>query len=432
MVIERQDKSGVVTEQQARQAIAEFFTQNDYSGKRILFIIPDNTRSGPVGQIFKMIYEQLEEKTKVIDCLVALGTHQPISEEQICSRLDITPQERKARYNKVGLFNHEWNKPETFKSIGKISADEIKQLSGGLFREEVDVAINRMIFDYDEFFILGPVFPHEVVGFSGGHKYIFPGIAGEEIINFFHWLGAVITNIAINGNKWTATRKVVEKAASFIDMPHKLFAIVALENQLKGLFIGDCTNAWEKAADLSKDVHIVYKDRAYKTILGIAPKMYDDIWTAGKIMYKLEPIAADGATLIIYAQHITEISYTHGKFIDKIGYHTRDYFLKRMDKFTSIPRAVIAHSTHIRGIGTYINGIEKPRINVVLATGISKERCESVNLGYTDPAAINIADYENREDEGVLVVHHAGEILLRLADGSIPTVLERECGSPTT
>jgi len=289
-----------------------------------------------------------------------------------------------------------------------------------------------MIFDYDEFFILGPVFPHEVVGFSGGHKYIFPGIAGEEIINFFHWLGAVITNVAINGNKWTATRKVVEKAASFIDMPHQLFAIVALENQLKGLFIGDCKNAWEKAADLSKDVHIVYKDRAYKTILGIAPKMYDDIWTAGKIMYKLEPIAADGATLIIYAPHITEISYTHGKFIDKIGYHTRDYFLKRMDKFTSIPRAVIAHSTHVKGVGAYINGIEKPRINVVLATGINKQRCERVNLGYMDPAVINITDYENREDEGVFVVHHAGEILHRLADGSIPTVLERECGSPTT
>ncbi len=428
MVIERQNKNGYISNDKARQAIAEFFAQNDHSGKRILFIIPDNTRSGPVGQIFKMIYEQLEGKAKAVDCLVALGTHQPISEQQICARLDITAEQHKDKYANIGLFNHEWNKPETFKSIGKISANEIEQLSGGLFREEVDVAINKMIFDYDEFFILGPVFPHEVVGFSGGHKYIFPGIAGEEIINFFHWLGAVITNIAINGNKWTATRKVVEKAASFIDMPHQLFAIVALENQLKGLFIGDCKNAWEKAADLSKDVHIVYKDKAYKTILGIAPKMYDDIWTAGKIMYKLEPIAADGATLIIYAPHITEISYTYGKLIDKIGYHTRDYFLKRMDKFTSIPRAVIAHSTHVKGIGTYINGIEKPRINVVLATGISKERCERVNLGYMDPAAINITDYENREDEGVFVVHHAGEILHRLADGSIPTVLERECG----
>jgi len=422
MVIEQQDKDGSVTVSQARQAIGKFFAQNDRRGKRILLIIPDNTRSGPIGDIFKIIYECLQRKAKALDCLVALGTHQPMSEEQICARLAITMDERRAKYPTVKFFNHEWNKPETFTSIGKITADEIEKITGGLFCEEVNVAVNRLIFDYDEIFILGPVFPHEVVGFSGGHKYIFPGIAGQEIINFFHWLGAVITNPVINGNKWTATRQVVEKAASFIKMPRRLFAIVAAENKLKGIFIGDCTDAWEKAADLSQQVHIIYKDKAYKTILGIAPKMYEDLWTAAKAMYKLEPIAADGATLIIYAPHITEISYTHGKFIDKIGYHTRDYFLNGMEKFAGIPRAVIAHSTHVKGIGTYINGVEKPRINVVLATGISKERCEKANLGYRNPEDINIPDYENKEDEGILVVHHAGEVLHRLASGHIPTV----------
>jgi nickel-dependent lactate racemase len=77
-----------------------------------------------------------------------------------------------------------------FKTAGKIHGDQIERLTKGLFKEEVEVTVNKLIFDYDEFFILGPVFPHEVVGFSGGHKYIFPGIAGAEIINFFHWLGA--------------------------------------------------------------------------------------------------------------------------------------------------------------------------------------------------------------------------------------------------
>jgi len=425
MVIERQNKDGAVTLSQARQAIGEFFAQNDCAGKRILLIIPDNTRSGPVGDIFKIIYECLQRKAKVLDCLVALGTHQPLSEEQICARLAITPDERRGKYAAVKFFNHDWQKPQTLTSVGRISAAEIRKISGGLFCEEVNVAINKLIFQYDELFILGPVFPHEVVGFSGGHKYIFPGIAGQEIINFFHWLGAVITNPVINGNKWTPTRYVVEKAASFIKVPRQLFAIVAVENKLKGIFIGDCTEAWEKAADLSSDVHIVYKDKAYKTILAIAPKMYEDLWTAAKAMYKLEPIAADDATLIIYAPHITEISYTHGKFIDKIGYHTRDYFLNRMDKFAGIPRAVIAHSTHVKGIGTYIDGVEKPRINVVLATGISKYRCEKVNLGYMNPDSIDISDYENKEDEGILVVRHAGETLYRLSSGYIPTIPKR-------
>jgi len=422
MVIQRQSEKGFLDSSQTGEAIAEFFTERDYTGKRILLIVPDNTRSGPVDDIFKIIFNCLDQKVKAIDCLIALGTHQPMTEEQICTRLSIKPSERSSKYASVKFFNHEWQNPETFTKIGRIDAEEIGRITNGLFLEEVNVAVNKLIFDYDEFFILGPVFPHEVVGFSGGHKYIFPGIAGAEIINFFHWLGAVITNPRINGIKRTPTRQIVEKAASFIKIPKKLFAIVAVENKLKGIFIGDCLEAWEKAADLSSKVHIVYKNKPYKTVLGIAPEMYNDIWTAGKIMYKLEPVIADGGTLIIYAPHISEISYTHGKIIDTIGYHTRDYFLKRMDKFTNIPRAVLAHSTHVKGIGTYINGVEKPRVNVALATGISRQRCRMVNLGYMNPDQIDIANYENKEDKGILVVHHAGEILHRLSSGYVPTI----------
>jgi nickel-dependent lactate racemase len=374
-----------------------------------------------VGDIFKNIYDFLVDKAKAIHILVALGTHQPLSEEQICTRLGITTQQRRSKYASVKFFNHRWEKPETFTLIGRIGASEIEQITDGLFNEEVNVAINKLIFEYDEFFIVGPVFPHEVIGFSGGHKYIFPGIAGSEIINFFHWLSAVITIPAIIGNKRTPPRQIVEKAASLVKVPRKLFAIVSIDNQLKGLFIGDCKQAWEKAADLSKDVHIVYKDKPYHTILGEAPTMYDDIWTAAKVAYKLDPILADGGTLIIYAPHISEISYTHGKFLDKIGYHTRDYFLKQMDKFAGIPRAAMAHSTHVKGLGTFVNGVERPRVNVILATGISKERCEKVNLGYLNPNDINIDDYENREDEGILVVRHAGETLYRLSSGYAPS-----------
>jgi len=414
MLISRENRDGFIELSDAADAIGEFFAQNDYKDKRVLLIIPDNTRSGPVGEIFKIIYNHLGPKAQAVDCLVALGTHRLMTQEQICARLSLSSEERSGKYASVGLFNHEWAKPGTLTSIGRISSEEIEDLSDGLFCEEVDVAINKLIFDYDEFFILGPVFPHEVVGFSGGHKYIFPGIAGQEVINFFHWLGAVITNPVINGKKWTPTRKVVEKAAEFIDMPRTLFAVVALEDELKGLYIGDVVEAWEKAADLSSQVHIVYENKPYQTVLGIAPDMYDDIWTAGKVMYKLESVVAEGGTLIIYAPHICEFSYTHGKVIGQIGYHTRDYFLKQSDKFKGFPRAVLAHSTHVKGIGTYIDGVEKARVNVVLATKIDRHRCKKVNLGYMDPGEIDISSYENRKDEGILVVHNAGQILYRL------------------
>jgi nickel-dependent lactate racemase len=145
------------------------------------------------------------------------------------------------------------------------------------------------------------------------------------------------------------------------------------------------------------------------------PELYDDIWTASKGMYKVEPIVADGGTVIIYAPHIDEIAYTHGKVLDRIGYHVRDYFLKRWDEFKNEPTGVMAHSTLVKGAGTYENGVEKPRINVVLATRIPKERCQRVNLGYMDPATIRIDEWKGREGEGTLVVPRAGELLYRLA-----------------
>ena len=173
---------------------------------------------------------------------------------------------------------------------------------------------------------------------------------------------------------------------------------------------------WKAATELSDQVHIVYRETPYHTVLSCSPPMYDDIWTAGKCMYKLEPVVADGGTLIIYAPHIDEVSYSHGKVLDEIGYHTRDYFVKQWEKFRSYPWGVVAHSTHVKGVGAYEDGVERPRVNVVLATKISPERCRKINLGYMDPATIHPQDYADREQEGVLLVPKAGEILYRLKD----------------
>ena len=142
--------------------------------------------------------------------------------------------------------------------------------------------------------------------------------------------------------------------------------------------------------------------------------MYDDLWVAGKCMYKLEPIVADGGELIIYAPHISEISVTHGQVIREIGYHVRDYFTKQWDEFKDYPWGVIAHSTHVKGQGTYENGVETPRVQVTLATAIPQEVCQQINLGYRDPATIDVESFANRQDEGVLLVRKAGEQLYRL------------------
>jgi len=391
-------------------------------GKRVLVIIPDSTRTAPAGLFFRIFAERLRPKAEKLDFLIALGTHPSMPEEKINALLETNSKERREKYAGISVYNHKWDQPETLKVIGSISPEEIHQVSGGLMKEKVDIAINRLIFDYDHLIIFGPVFPHEVVGFSGGYKYLFPGIAGAEIINFFHWLGAVITNPVINGTKDTPVRAVINKAASFVHIPTTAFCLVMSYSNVCGLYIGEPKEAWSAAADLSAQVNIVYKDHPFGKVLAMAPEMYDDIWTAGKCMYKLEPVLEEGADLIIYAPHIDEVSYTHGKILDKIGYHTRDYFLKQLDAFRGIPGGVMAHSTHVKGIGTYEEGVERPRVNVILATKIPPERCRRINLGYMNPDEINPEDYADREDEGVLLVRKAGEMLYRLSDGTVPLI----------
>ena len=403
-----------VSPEQVADVVAQACPVKDYKGKRVLVIVPDGTRTAPVGLIFKTLFAQIGEATANFDILVALGTHQPMSEEAICERLEISPPEHQNAFRKVRFFNHAWDNPEALKNIGTISAKEISQLSGGLFSMDVPVEINKLIFNYDQIIIVGPVFPHEVVGFSGGNKYLFPGVGGPQILNFFHWLGAVVTNPMIIGNKWTPVRKVVDRAGALVTVPKLCFCMVVEKGELAGIFAGTPEAAWDKASDLSRDLHITYKDRPFKTVLSCVPKMYDELWTGGKGMYKLEPVVADGGELIIYGPHIKEVCVAHGKTLLEVGYHCRDYFLKQWDKFKNYPWGVIAHSSHVYGIGTYENGIEKPRVRVTLATGISEETCRKINLGYRDPATINPEDYANREDEGILLVRKAGEMLYHL------------------
>jgi nickel-dependent lactate racemase len=389
-------------------------TTQAYQGKKILLIIPDGTRSAPIGLMFKSIFEAIGSSVEALDILVALGTHPPMSDEAICGRLEISMEDRLTVYSKVRFYNHEWDNPKALRTIGKITREEIKTLSEGLFDMEVSVEVNARVYDYDEVIIIGPVFPHEVVGFSGGNKYLFPGVSGPEVLNFFHWLGAVVTNARTIGHQWTPVRKVVDYAGGMVHVNKKCFALVVNKKEFHGAYWGTPEEAWKSASDHSRKVNIDIRQKPYHTILSCAPEMYDELWVAGKCMYKLEPILADGGELIIYAPHLHEISVTHGKLIKELGYHCRDYFVKQWDRFKHYPWGVLAHSTHVYGQGTYENGVETPRARVTLATGLSEAECKAINFGYLDWRTIDVKDFENREGEGILYVPKAGEVLYQL------------------
>jgi nickel-dependent lactate racemase len=404
-----------LTDAQIEAIVARGLESLPLDGKRVLVIIPDHTRTMPLPLFFRLLTKHLQPRARAVDFLVALGTHPPLSDGALLRLVGLTAAEKAARYADVRLLNHAWQDPQALVTLGALPSDEIATLSRGLLSMDVPVRLNRLILDYDHLLICGPVFPHEVVGFSGGNKYFFPGIAGPDIIDFTHWLGALITAYEIIGVKETPVRRVIDRAAAMIPRPRHALCSVITHAGVEGVFFGEPEDAWSAAADLSAQVHVRYVEKPYRQVLSVLPEMYDELWVGAKGMYKTEPVVADGGEVILYAPHLTELSYTHGPLIRQIGYHVRDYFVKQWERFAHFPWAVLAHSTHVKGAGRYEDGVETPRINVTLATGIPEALCRAVNLGYCDPAQIDPLDWAGREADGLLLVQHAGEYLYRLA-----------------
>jgi nickel-dependent lactate racemase len=389
-----------------RDFVVDRLASADLDGRTVCVIVPDATRSSPLPLILSAVHEALHGRAKAVTVMIALGTHAPMNDAQLAKHLG-------GPYPGFTVRNHEWWRPEELVSIGTVGADRVAELSEGRMKEDVDVVINRAVVDHDVSLVIGPVFPHEVVGFSGGNKYFVPGVAGQGIIDFSHWLGALITSAEIIGTRGiTPVRALIDQAASMIPSRRLALCLVVESGSgaLHAASFSTPEEAWAAAADISAETHVEYLEAPVNRVLSIIPEKYDDMWTGAKGFYKVEPIVADGGQVILYAPHITTISAMHPE-IDQIGYHCRDYFLKQWDAFRDYHWGVLAHSTHLRGAGTYdpVNG-ENDRVTVTLATGIPEPVVRRANLDYLDPAEIS----RYADDPSTFVVPDAGEVLFRL------------------
>ncbi|ATG50620.1 hypothetical protein CFK38_03115 [Brachybacterium vulturis] len=409
---------GVLTDEQIAGFVAEQLAGADLDGKSVCLIIPDGTRSVPLPLVLPAIHEALAGRASSVTVLIALGTHAAMSESAIDTLLGATEHGAAATYPEWTVLNHAWDDPAQIADLGEISAERIAELTGGLLTDiPMRVQINKLVVESDVDLIVGPVFPHEVVGFSGGNKYFFPGCSVHDVIDVSHWVGALITASRIIGTPGiTPVRQLIDAASELIDSEKLAITmdVVSGGQELNAIAVGDPQAAWAAMAKISAQTHITYVQKPYRRIVALVPEMYDDMWTGAKGFYKSEPVCADGGDVIIYAPHITEVAAMHPGIRD-IGYHNIEYFTKQWERFKDHPWGELAHSTHVTGLGTFDpeTGVEEQRVNRFFATSISQEECEAHNVLYLDPASLDIDAL--RSDPDTLVIDHAGEVLFRLA-----------------
>jgi nickel-dependent lactate racemase len=417
--------AAVLTEDQVRVFVHDQLEAAQLEGRSVCVLVPDGTRSCPLPLLLSAVHGALHGRVTRLTFLVALGTHAEMDDGALAAHLGYEPGASADRYPSTTMLNHAWWDPTSFADVGTITADRIAELSNGMLHHTAQVRINRAVVEHDVTLVVGPVFPHEVVGFSGGNKYLFPGVSGRELIDLSHWLGALITSAEIIGTRGiTPVRALINEAESMVPGERLAFCVVTKSGTgapappgpsaraLHSIAFGDPGAAWAAAADVSAASHVRYLNAPVRRVLSLIPTNYDDMWTGAKGFYKVEPVVADGGQVVLYAPHISEISTTHPQ-IAEIGYHCRDYFVKQWDRFKHLHWGDLAHSTHLRGSGTYdkTDG-ERFRVTVTLATAIPEDLTRSINLDYLDPSEIDPSAWA--ADPDTLVVPDAGEDLYRL------------------
>jgi nickel-dependent lactate racemase len=388
-------------------------------GERVLAIVPDKTRDDNTDLLFPIAGELLNQRgVTSCDALIAQGTHPPMSEPQ--KRLKLGLEERG---NFSGnLFDHRWDRPEDLITLGELSAEQVRQLTDGLIGEAVPVSLNKLLAPgvYDTVLVFGATVPHEVAGFAGGAKYFFPGVAGPELTHMTHWLGALAGIENIIGQTETPTRRLIEAAADLITA--RIISINSVVTRhdddrliTRGLFAGDVKEAFRRAAELSRRVHIRYTGRKYKRVVALLDHHYDELWVGGKASYKLGAIIEDEGELIIFAPHLTKLSETHGALIEKYGYapleSVRDMLGVSQELRENL--CIAAHLAHVSYAGRIDNdGNVVPRYQITMATGLDESTCRRVNLGFLDYRTF---DYESlRGDPNTLIVNNAGRDLYQV------------------
>ena len=392
----------------------------DLDGKRVLVIIPDGTRTMPMPLMFG-IARGGARPARGRARLPRRARHAPADDRRAAEPPGRAAGRGRARSARSRIFNHRWDDPARFATLGTIPAAEIRELTGGLLEQDVAGRAQPADLRLRPAAHLRPGVPARGGRASPAATSTSSRASpGPEIINFTHWLGALITQLPRDRRRLHAgARRDRPRGAASSTGRVACLALVVTHagvagplRRLAGGRLGRRPRRSRRRRTSSTST------RPFRRVLSVMPAMYDDLWTAAKGMYKLEPAVADGGEVVIYAPHITEVSYTHGALIDEIGYHCRDYFLGAVGALPRLPGRR-AGALDAREGPRHVRRGDRRRDAAHPGDAGHGHSARSAAAGSTSATwtrpAIGVDDWQGREAEGVLVVPRAGEMLYRLA-----------------
>jgi nickel-dependent lactate racemase len=346
--------------------------------KKVLAIPPDITRFySRAGELTRYAWQYYGEK--LTDILPALGTHFAMTDAEIDRMYGDVPH---------GLFRvHDWR--NDLVTLGRVPSDFVQNVSEGKVDYDWPAQVNQLLVNggYDLILSIGQVVPHEVVGMANYNKNIFVGTGGVEGINKSHFLGAVYGMERMMGRADTPVRRVLNYAsdhfAKALPIVYVLTVVAATQNgqAVRGLFIGDDAECFEKAAELSLKVNFKMLDEPLKkVVVYLEPHEFKSTWLGNKSIYRTRMAMADGGELIVLAPGLKEFGEDReiDRLIRKYGYVGTEKVLQLVDENEEL-RNNLSAAAHL------IHGSSEGRFSITYCPGhVTKEEIESVNFAYAD------------------------------------------------
>ena len=374
----RGSKNDNITPEEVRAALSGVF-DNMGPRKRVLAIPPDFTRlNSYAGPITEMVYDYFGER--LTDVMPALGTHTPMTPEQISAMFGHVP---------ASLFRvHDWRNDVV--TVGEVPSEYVREVSEGRLDFTWPAQVNKLLLDpsFDLILSIGQVVPHEVIGMANYTKNIFVGVGGSAGINRSHYLGATYGMERIMGRAKSPVRDVMEYARkNFIpQLPIVYVQTVLAKNyetgqmELKGLFIGDDFECFQKAADLSLETNFIMVEKPIqKCLVWLDPSEFKSTWLGNKAVYRTRMALADGAELIILAPALKEFGEDPAidRLIRKYGYKGTPHTLE-VTKANKDLQDNLGASAHL------IHGSSEGRFSITYCPGpgMTREEIEGVGFGY--------------------------------------------------